>query len=172
MNLGFGSHTSKSDDSEDPSPTKNLHFNLMPKAGYFVVNNLVLGLDLTFSTMRMKDDDYKYNLSILGAGPFVRYYVPLEKVMPFFELNGSLGSSRTKYSSDQFEDEFKSSVNSVGGGAGVAILLGRNVTFDLLAGYSRIVVKEKEDNEDNWRDIYNSVGLKLGFTIILGQASE
>ena len=172
MNIAFGSSISKSDETEDSSPTKHLNFNLMPKAGYFVANNLVLGIDLTLSSERQKEDDYQYTVGTLGAGPFVRYYIPMDKVLPFFELNGSLGRVKTKYSSDQYEDEYTSSLNSIGGGAGLAILLGRIVTFDMLAGYSRMIMKDKDDNADNWRDIYNSVGLKFGFTIILGQASE
>jgi hypothetical protein len=172
MNISFGTQISKSDATEDSSPSKHLNFNLMPKAGYFVADNVVVGIDLTLSSESQKENDYKYKVGTLGAGPFVRYYIPLEKVLPFFELNGSLGRLKYKYSSDQNEDEYTSSLNSIGGGAGVAILLGRIVTFDMLAGYSRMVMKDKEGNEENWRDITHSVGLKLGFTILLGPAIE
>jgi hypothetical protein len=172
MNIGFGTQTYKSDDGEDSSPTKLLNFNLMPRVGYFFANNLLLGIDLTIASVRQTEDVYKYTISTLGAGPFVRYYIPLEKVMPFFELDGSFGRVKYKYTMDQNEDESKSSLNSIGGGVGVAFPLGRIVTFDMLVGYSHMVLKDKEDNDNNYRDIANSAGVKVGFTILLGPSVE
>lgn len=172
MNIGFGSQKYKSDVSEDNSPSKLLNFNLMPRAGYFFADNLLVGIDLTFASERHKEENYTFTIGTLGAGPFIRYYIPMEKVLPFFELDGSFGRIRYKYSSDQDEDESKSSLNSIGGGAGVAIPLGRIVTFDMLAGYSHAVLKDKEDNDNNYREISNSAGVKLGFTILLGPSGE
>jgi len=172
MNIGFGSQKYKSDASEDSSPTKLLSFNLMPRVGYFFADNLLVGIDLTLASERHKEEYYTFTIGTLGAGPFVRYYIPLEKVLPFFELDGSLGRIRYKYSSDQEEDESKSSLNSIGGGAGLAIPLGRIVTFDMLVGYSHVVMKDKEDNDSNYREINNSAGVKLGFTILLGPSGE
>ena len=172
MNIGFGSQKYKSDDSEDSSPTKLLNFNLMPRVGYFFADNLLVGIDLTIASERQKDENYKYTMGTLGAGPFVRYYIPLEKVLPFFEAEGSFGRIRYTYSYDQNEGESKSSLNSIGGGAGMAIPLGRIVTFDVLVGYSHVVLKDKEDNDNNYRNISNSTGVKIGFTILLGPSGE
>ncbi|MCK5068807.1 MAG: hypothetical protein KAR16_15260, partial [Bacteroidales bacterium] len=67
MNLGFGTRTTKSDDSEDTSPNKFLNLNLMPKAGYFVADHLVLGIDLSFMALRQTDDGGSlYNYRIQG----------------------------------------------------------------------------------------------------------
>lgn len=172
MNIGFGSQTYKSDDGEDTSPTKLLNFNLMPRVGYFFADNFLVGIDVTLAADRYKEENYKYTISTLGIGPFIRYYIPLEKVMPFFELDGSFGRIKYAYSSDQSSDENKSSLNSFGGGAGLAFPLGRIVTFDILVGYSHMVLKDKENNDNNYRDISNSAGVKMGFTILLGPSVE
>ncbi len=53
-------------------------------------------------------------------------------------------------------------------GIGVAIPLGEKASFDALVGYHSTIYKDKEDNENNSRNIVGTVGLKLGFTIFLG----
>lgn len=172
MNIGFGSLKYKSDDAEDSSPTKLLNFNLMPRVGYFFANNFLVGIDLILASERQKEDMYKYTISTLGIGPFVRYYIPLKKVLPFFEVDGSFGSLKYKWASDQDEDTSTRSLNSIGGGAGLAFPLGRIVTFDMLVGYSHTVLKDTENNDNNSRNISNSTGVKLGFTILLGPSGE
>ena len=172
MNIGIGTQAYKSDDMEDSSPTKLLNFNLMPRIGYFFADNLLVGIDVPLAADRYKEENYKYTISTLGVGSFVRYYVPLEKVLPFFELEGSLGRIKYAYSSDQNEDESKSLLNSIGGGVGLAFPLGRIVTFDMLVGYNHVVLKDKEANDSNYRDINNSAGVKMGFTILLGPSAE
>ena len=57
---------------------------------------------------------------------------------------------------------------SFGGGIGLAAPLGEKVTFDIMAGYDSLTVKDKEDNDDNYRTVIGTLGLKIGFTILLG----
>jgi len=54
----------------------------------------------------------------------------------------------------------------------LAFPLGRIVTFDMLVGYNHVVLKDKENNDSNYRDINNSAGVKMGFTILLGPSAE
>ncbi len=176
MNLGYSSVKSKSDADgfEESDPDKMTSINLLPKVGYFVIDNLALGLDVNIALSTTKDgeDSDKYSQTLLSVGPFIRYYIPTSKVLPFFEINGSLGSINNKndYSDNTYyEDvEYKSSVMSIGGGIGLAAPLGDRVTFDVLAGYNSLTVKDKEDNDDNYRTVIGTLGLKIGFTILLG----
>ena len=45
--------------------------------------------------------------------------------------------------------------------------LGEEVSFDTLLGYQSFILKAKEDNEDNVREIIGTIGLKPGLTIFL-----
>ena len=46
MNFGYSTIKTKSD-SGDSDPAKNITINLMPKVGYFVADNLAIGLDMS-----------------------------------------------------------------------------------------------------------------------------
>ncbi len=168
MTLGFSSAKSKSDSYEDDDPTKTTSFNLVPKVGYFVIDNLAVGLDVNIAMSSEKDGDYKTTQTLLSAGPFVRYYIPAEKVWPFAELGGSIGSIKSKYGSGSSDAENKSSLNSIWGGVGMAVPVGNHVTFDVLAGYRSITHKDKENNDDNYRTVMGTVGVEVGIIVLLG----
>jgi len=176
MNLGYSSlkYKSDADGFEESNSDKMTSINLLPKVGYFVVDNFAIGLDLNIALSSTKDgeDDDKYSQTLLSVGPFVRYYIPTTKVLPYFEINGSFGAINNKYdysdNTNWEDEEYKSSVMSIGGGIGLAAPLGERVMFDVLAGYNSLTVKDKEDNDDNDRTVIGTLGLKIGFTILLG----
>ena len=171
QNIGYTVTQFKSDlDGGDPVKTRIISFNLVPEIGYFVVDNLALGLDFMVSSgfRKSSDDTFKYNSTLLSAGPFVRYYIPAEKVLPFAEAFYSRGSN--KVTSDYFEGEntYRSTVQYYGLGLGISIPLGEKVSFDTLVGYIHSSTKEKENNEYNDRHVVDTFGLKLGFSVYLG----
>ena len=176
LKLGYTTTKSKSDADgfEESEPDKSFSINFLPKVGYFVIDNLAIGLDLYvgLSTHKFGEDRDKISQTLLGVGPFVRYYIPTSKVLPFFELSGSFGMMNNKVdfsdNTNQEDYESKSSVTGFGGGIGLAVPLGEKVTFDVLAGYYTSTHKQKEDNEDNDRDVFGTLGLKLGFIVLLG----
>ena len=175
MGLGYSSATTKYEANEtyEYDQAKIFSVNLMPKIGYFVLENLVLGLNVN---MAFSKTNYDYNLLdsrefLLGAGPFVRYYIPKTKVMPFVELNGLYSIQKNKY--NYFEGDvlldysYDRSILTFGAGLGIAIPLGKIVNFDILAGYDSYTIKRTVDNEENRREVVGTIGLKLGFTILL-----
>jgi hypothetical protein len=82
----------KSNNNQNSEPAKVTGINLQPKAGYFIADGFVLGLDATIYRNSRNDDDYKSTSTLFCAGPFGRYYFPGEKFMPFLEASGSFGS--------------------------------------------------------------------------------
>lgn len=176
FSLGFSSIKNKSDmDGYDEQPADKLvSINLQPKVGYFFIENLAIGLEFSLASFNYKDgtDDDKTNITLFGAGPFARYYIPTDKVTPFFEANALFGSQKYKWSpSDGDNEEEVSSIFSIGGGVGVAIPLSKKVTFDIVAGYNSYTEKAKDDNEDNYRSVIGTFGVKFGFVVFLGSDS-
>lgn len=173
MTLGYSTIKYKSDAAgeEESESTKFTCFNFTPKAGYFVIDHLALGLDVNIGMSSMKESydsyDHKSTGSLLSAGPFVRYYFPVEKVLPYIEAGASLGAAKSTYESDNGDDEYKNSVNSFMGGAGIAALLGDKVSLDFMVGYISMTMKDKEDNPDNERTIIGTLGLKFGVVVFL-----
>jgi hypothetical protein len=176
FSLSFSTIKSKSDadNFEEPDPDKITTINMLPRVGVFVIDGLAVGLDLSLANMVLKDgyDDDKTIQTAYALGPFVRYYFPVQKVKPFIEANGSFGSLKYKneYSDSNLDDEeYKYSLFLIGGGAGVAIPIGKRASFDMMAGYNSLNFKEKEDNDDNYRTIIGTFGLKFGFIVFLGK---
>jgi len=162
MSMGFTREKYKDEDGDIDKSDRSFSFNLLPRAGYFVMDNLAVGLDLLVSYYMEKDPDDgdKYSESTLGIGPFVRYYYPLEKCYPFVEANLGFGTWREK--GEEWDD--KEGLFVYGVGIGAAKPLGENVMLDGSVGYGAISWKD----EDNDKYIYSSIGLRVGFTLLFG----
>jgi outer membrane protein len=178
FSLGFSTIKTKSDADgfEEPDPDKLTTLTLQPKIGYFLVDNLAVGVDFSLSMLNYRsgseDEEMKYKSSVLAAGPFVRYYFKGGKVTPYLEATALFGSVKNKYESDtewMDDEEYTSKIHSFEGGFGIAIPVGNRSAFDLMAGYNSFTMKDKEENEDNTRNIIGSFGLRFGFVFFLGK---
>lgn len=165
FDLGYTTSKEKSDTDGTEEATKNFNVNFGPKMGYFVIDNLVIGIDLGVGLQTsISGNDNKYIYTSSSVGPFVRYYVPTSKVLPFIELGGSIGSFSTRLG----DSKDKTGILEYRGGIGLAAALSDRVMVDVLAGYHSITYKDKEDNQNNERWILGTLGLNIGFTILLG----
>lgn len=167
IHLGFSTMKYKSNSGNGDSE-KIRTFNLSPRAGYFIIDNLAVGLDVNLSFLSYGSGDDKESTTALGIGPFVRYYKPLDKCSPFVEVGGSIGTLRNKYTYLNQDETNKASVTSVMVGAGLAVPLGDVVNFDIMAGYVSTTVKDKENNPNDTRSVLGTLGIKVGFLFYLG----
>ncbi|BFP41015.1 hypothetical protein FGF1_18600 [Flavobacteriaceae bacterium GF1] len=179
--LSFASTKTKSDDFESDG-TNGFNFNLSPRLGYFVTNDLVVGLELTYSFLRFENpglqgfggSETKSNQ--YSGGPFIRYYFKGEKIRPIIEGGLSFGRTNDTIEGGNPVDggdlEFSSNLFSFGGGAGLAVSLGNHVSFDALLVYLNSQVKPADNNDNNLRSIVSSFSLRLGFSIYLGKSTK
>ncbi|MCU0457847.1 MAG: hypothetical protein MUE37_01990 [Bacteroidales bacterium] len=164
--LGFGSTKYKHGSEAPETHYKSFTYNILPKGGYFVMDNLVAGLEIALSGHRERDveDDDVYKMSDLGFGPFVRYYYPLEKIYPFAEAELLFGSHR-----DTWGDEVeKYPMLIIGFSLGAALPLGEMVTVDGSIGYTRAqwTWEDVEEGGSN-KEICSGLGIRIGFSIYL-----
>ena len=173
-NLGYTTFQFKSDGDNPSSKQKQFSLNIVPRAGYFVIDNLAIGLDVLLATelKNIGDDTYKSTTTFFAVGPFVRYYIPTKKVLPFAEVNYSMGSrtNKTEFNGNESSDNY--AIKLYGVGLGLAFPIGEKVSFDTIVGYHVYVNKDKEDNENNLRWVAGTLGLKLGFTVFLGSKKQ
>lgn len=171
MSLGFTSSKYKSSTGETSDPVREVAFNLMPKAGYFIMDNLAVGLNIMvniYSDIDKSDDD-KYSDNLLGIGPWVRYYHPLEKCYPFVEVNLGVGTEKEKWEYGSSTNDEKYGLMMFGGGVGAAMPLGDWVTFDFMAGYNSVILKEKDQGSvGSYKEIHGTIGIILGFVVYFG----
>lgn len=176
ITLGYSSSKVKSDNpdfEDDDAINKTKTINFSPRVGVFIVDNLAIGVDLSLAYQKQEIkqyDEYVQETNLYGAGPFIRYYIPTNRIKPFIEINSLIAQVNTKSEMSSWgNDESTFSAYGIGAGIGMAIPIGTKATFDLLAGYNNHTVKENEDNEDNYRTVTNSLSLKFGFNVFLGR---
>jgi hypothetical protein len=174
MTIGFSSTKLKSNASgyTEPDPDKATLLNFIPKVGFFVVDNLAVGLDMNFAYSRSKSggSNDKYTTTYLLTGPFVRYYIPVNKIHPFIEGSASFGTLKDKSDYEQGDNyEYKDALHSFSGGAGIAAPIGEKAALDVMACYLSMTSKSKDDNPDNERTVSGAFAIRLGFTFFLGK---
>lgn len=157
--VGFATTSAKvktgSADIDGPNRT---YFNISPNAGYFIMDNLVVGVGLGFDLYKEEDEDDAE--TTFGISPFVRYYFDLDNIKPFAQVGGGIGTY--SYGS---EDSMKESISHLGFGVGIALFVNEKVSVDIAAGYTTETYKPKD--EDDLKFVFNSVGLGIGLTMFL-----
>jgi outer membrane protein len=95
LDLGYSSQKY----SGSPDATKYTNINLNPRAGYFIMNGVAVGIDLNYLLSRSKYDDNDPNTTTeFRIGPFGRYYYKsVGPVRPFGEVKGGGGTSASRY---------------------------------------------------------------------------
>jgi len=151
-NLGFIS--SKADNDQDDAES---NFSLDVRAGYFVIDNLGVGLDLGFNSTKFGDA----TSSGFGAGPYVRYYLPMKV---FGEVGYKFGSEKSN-SGAPGEDDAKFSTGRLGIGVGYAAFLNDNISIEPMVQYA--MTSMKPDGGDSVNG--SAFGVLVNFGIYLGK---
>lgn len=178
LGLSVGGEKTKVGDSiEDGSKKSNIGFNFEPRAGYFIIDNLVGGLYMyvDFNGSYSKEEyGYDSKETTFSIGPFVRYYFPVcDKLIPYGEAQIGFGfdnsSSRSGSSSDWYKS--KSSLFAYRVGAGATYFFNNVVGADLFAGFQHESQKYKSSGDGersgDSKYIYNDFVLQLGIVVIL-----
>lgn len=167
MGLAFSNSTIK-DGNATVSETKLTSLFITTKAGYFVADNLAAGLDLAGSfssgSSSVASFDLESQNSFIGIGPFVRYYFPTGKILPFAEVNTIFGNRNQSTAGQGVDIENKYAVSNFGGGLGLAFLLGEKSSLDLGLNYNSTNMNQKGTEIKNSQ---NTLGLRLSFTVYL-----
>ncbi len=87
----FSSNSSKNNQNPDITyKTKSTSLNFNPKVGYFITDNIALGIGINFYNSKSRFEDYDLTEQIrnknnsIGINPFGRYYKLLSEKVGFF----------------------------------------------------------------------------------------
>ncbi len=170
------SYTSGSTTTES---SKSTYFDFSPSAGYFVIDNLPVGLKIQFNHSKTKNSNSsdEYTGNQIMAGPFARYYfLAQEKLKPMAEAYVGFGSSKntTKYSSGSYD--YKSAIFSYSLGAGASYFLTEHVAFDALIAFDSMKYTDKSSNpeeavratsSDDSSNKYAGICINLGIVVVI-----
>ena len=153
--------TSKRTFGESSSKTNIFGIIASPKAGYYIMDNLAVGLALEIGASSEKADDSKVTSTSLGVGPFARYH--LDNGI-FGEAGAIIGSTKQTQESGGFAaDELKSNVFGFRAGGGYSFFIGNHIAIEPAVYYVWQNSKPKDAIADV-KTTLSTIFFNLGFT--------
>lgn len=160
-NLSFLS--SKSTYRYDGTTTKKIKissFEFSPEVGYFIMDKLAIGLDLSYSSEKEKVDNEAWSdpSRTFGMAFFGKYYFEAGSFKPF-------GKAQLGYLHIAGSDNDVNKFNGValGVAAGAAYFINDLVAFEASLGYDYAKVKNVKDNK--YEDKVGGFGLNIGIVV-------
>ena len=170
--LQFGSNNVKlTKDGNTQAEYDESSFSFIPSAGYFVVDNLALGLSCAFlqNTTKYKNDN-KNTLSSTLISPTLQYFFPIAgKLRPYVKIGlGYLSQTDkketvTKYITTTSTRSSDGMALSLGGG--ISYFATRNISIDLGLLYTQSTLTDNDDDryEIKQSNLGGSMGISLYF---------
>ena len=136
-------------------------FEIAPKVGYFVTENIAVGASVGFQSLKWDDGAADVTNSGLGLGAFGRYYMaPASQFSVFGELAAGFGSDKTE---DALGNETKYNGFGINAGVGVSYFLNSN--FAIEAGWAGLGYNSRKADVSG-ADAVNSFGLNVDLSSI------
>jgi len=135
-------------------------FGFSPQVGFFVIDGLAVGLDLSYTSTKTKlgDGDWSDPSKRFGFAPFGKYYIGKSKFKPF----GMLKMGYLLYS-DSDNDADKYSGLNLGFTVGGAYFVNEFVALELGLGYDYSKLKNKADSKEVYK--LGELGLRIGVAV-------
>jgi outer membrane protein len=107
----FGITSDKEPASQSFPEIKTTGFVSSPGVGYFLTDNLAIGIDANFGSSVTEQGASERTITSINLGPFVRYYVPTSGDKFFFMAEGgiNLGRSKTEFLNPPFTSKGETS---------------------------------------------------------------
>ncbi len=150
---------------DDSSNSFSIDF--IPRAGYFISDNLAIGLGLVVSSNKETSDDLlgEQEITTTGFGitPLARYYF---KNNLFGEVAAGIGFANTSFGGETIpglDSDIKSSSFGFRVGAGYALFLGNHIAIEPSINYSWEDINP-EDAPSDYNQSLSSIFLNIGIT--------
>lgn len=169
----MGSNTTT---TEGPVTT---NFGLGVMGGYFVADNIAVGLGLGYGSFSSEDTDdgvtYETSGSLFSITPFARYYIPYTDVFSFFgELSVGIGAGSDKFSTtsggNTTTQEASVSTLRTGIAPGFNFFVHENIALEIkygFLGYNSFTTERDFGNDNSVKDSSSNFGLNLDLTSLV-----
>lgn len=151
--------------SRDQDGSKSSSLAISPNVGYFFIDKLAGGVDLTLNFSSAKFSGVKTTARGLGVSPFVRYYIlPSSSRINLF-AEGSYGWGKSRYKSPDLTNN--STFNSYSLSVGPSFFVTSNIAVEFTAGYTYSASRSK-NIYSNYKTKEKLFQIGVGFQIHLG----
>lgn len=164
----FGSNWTSNGQTSDKDKFTSWAF--VPMAGYFVIDNLGVGLSLNLRGQTNKEagSDDKSKFSTIAIGPWVRYYLaqyPLlnDNVFVFGDVRANFGVWKQTYTSGSSSQSYKEGLTQFAIGPGLVFVPADCFSIDFMIQYNNIIWSDK-DSDEVYKWHTSSFGFAFGLT--------
>jgi hypothetical protein len=116
---------------------QNTQWNVSPSIGYFLLNNLALGIGLDYtSSSETRAGEEKTKDSDLLFGPFARLYFPFGDKAFFLQSNFGFGNSSDNFNDGTKVQNINTNILAIGVGPGFTIFSNDAIGIEALVKYN------------------------------------
>lgn len=137
--VGFSSVKSKvKTDGRDNDGLSALQLNIAPNLGYFILDQVVLGVSAEYNTSSVTEpSEDKTTDSDLLFGPFARTYFPVSDNSSFFLMASfGFGSSSDNQIVNDVKQNYRTNISSIGVGPGLTIISRSGLGLEAILKYN------------------------------------
>jgi len=144
-------------------------FSFMPSVGYFVIDNLAIGLSANFISMTQKEQGRKYTNKSTMILPSAMYYFPVAgNLKPLVQVGAGIMSTVFEGDfSEPFYDSYKQEASglAINFGGGAAYFINENVSLNFGLSYTMANLKDGDDSDfvQKQGNFAGNVGLSVYF---------
>jgi outer membrane protein W len=166
LTAAFGKNTVKYD-GNDLKSIKTTAIEFEPAFGYFVADNLSVGISLPLSFQKNGYDLYEIKESVYGASLFGRYYLGENQWKPFVgaEVGYLASKSYSEVTGSEMDDLFGGLAYAAS--IGMSSFINQHVSFDFSVGYAHANMGYSQDRE--LKMAISGIGIEVGLSIIPGK---
>lgn len=165
-NLGFSSNKSTSKtDNYSADGQKITNFNITPSVGYFVMDNLAVGINLGYEVQKYDSYQNAQN-STFSVIPSLTYFIEADsKAFPYVSAGAGYAFFNTKSDTNPGD---KTNFFAWGAKAGLAYFITPSIAIDLGLTYQQLSTKyNAHDGIPESKEIYKNLGAAIGFNFVL-----
>jgi len=155
-------------DGESGDNTTGISITLLPSLGYFVADNLCIGLAGNITNNSSKDESGdKYVANQILITPEVIYFFPVDgKVKPIAQIGVGIASMTEKYvPKDGDNEKYSYSGPNFNIGAGIAYFVKENISFNFGLSYTKVILTDGDDSKSKLKqgNFANNLGIAIYF---------
>ena len=163
--------------TSDVSNTNIIFWNLSPTIGYFVSDNICVGMSLGYDSSTDDNNDIKEETDSFGIMPFVRFYQN-DKLYYYAGIGISSGSNTYDDDLSNYKSESKMSMFGFMAGVGYSLNWGKHFSFEPTigirtgSGSGETEINQNGITADSDFDLPSTFNLGIGLGISLRFPNE
>jgi outer membrane protein len=139
---------------------------ILPSFGYFVIDNLAIGLagNITISTNKDESGDKTVSTSTLICPTAIYYFTMDGKIRPIAQIGVGLASQSQKYvpkTGSNNKSSARGMAFNIGGG--ISYFIKENISINLGLSYTLATLKDSDDNNSKLKE--GNLGSNVGFSL-------